>query len=151
MQKPTARQRAPRESKRRGELVELAFLHMATAMGLKVSKPYGDSGRYDFIVDTGRRLFKVQVKSTSYAKSSQAYGASVGRNLHGRVVPYLRSQVDFIAIYVVPEQTWYILPMRAVVGQVTLRLPSKSNPKLGSFGKYRNAWTLLRGAQKEKE
>jgi len=93
---------APRESKCRGELAELAFLHQATSRGLKVSKPYGDSGRYDFIVDTGRRLCKIQVKSTSYAKSPTVYGVSIGRNLHGGVVPYLRSQVDFIAIHIVP-------------------------------------------------
>src|SRR5882672_11123806 len=50
----TSAQSAPdREltTKRRGELAELAFTLKATALGFTVSKPYGDSNRYDAIVD----------------------------------------------------------------------------------------------------
>jgi len=35
------------------KLAELAFAHKASAMDFKVSKPYGDSERYDFVVDSG--------------------------------------------------------------------------------------------------
>ncbi|MGH9494656.1 MAG: group I intron-associated PD-(D/E)XK endonuclease, partial [Candidatus Sulfotelmatobacter sp.] len=38
-------------TKRRGELAELAFTLKAASLGLGVSKPYGDSERYDVIVD----------------------------------------------------------------------------------------------------
>jgi len=41
-------------TKRRGELAELAFAHKASALGFKVAKPYGTSERYDFVVDSGR-------------------------------------------------------------------------------------------------
>ena len=37
--------------KRRGEWVELQFMARAHAHGLIVSKPWGDSARYDFIVE----------------------------------------------------------------------------------------------------
>lgn len=47
-----------------GEVAESAFLHKAMELGLAVAKPWGDSSRYDFIVDTGERLLRVQVKST---------------------------------------------------------------------------------------
>src|SRR2546425_9067354 len=40
-----------RSSKRRGEVVELAFLYKAVSLGFGVAKPYGDSECYDFIVD----------------------------------------------------------------------------------------------------
>jgi hypothetical protein len=49
--------------KRRGEIVEIAFLHTVTNMGFAVTQPYGDSEAYDFIVDSGSRLWRVQVKS----------------------------------------------------------------------------------------
>ena len=114
-------------------------------MGLKLSKPYGDSDRYDFIVDTGRRLRKVQVKSTAYEKSPQVYSACVGRHCRGQLIAYRRAQVDFIVIYLVPEESWYILPMRVVAGKVMLWLHSKTHPKPGVYGKYLNAWNLLRG------
>lgn len=40
-----------RAPKRRGEWVELQFMARAHAHGLIVSKPWGDSARYDFIVE----------------------------------------------------------------------------------------------------
>ena len=46
--------------KRRGEMGEISFLHRATNLGFRVSKPFGDSDPYDFIVDNGRRRWLVQ-------------------------------------------------------------------------------------------
>ncbi len=46
----TARQKEA-ITKRRGELAELAFLYKAASQGFGVAKPYGDSERYDFILD----------------------------------------------------------------------------------------------------
>src|SRR5271165_2100902 len=51
-------------SKWAGEQAEAAFLNKAISLGLNVARPWGDSERYDFIVDSGRRLLRVQVKST---------------------------------------------------------------------------------------
>ena len=39
-------------TKRRGELAELAFTLKAASLGFGVAKPYGDSERYDFILDS---------------------------------------------------------------------------------------------------
>ena len=50
-------------SKRKGELSEAAFLLKATSLGFGVAKPWGDSERYDFILDSRERLWRVQVKS----------------------------------------------------------------------------------------
>ena len=47
-------QRSPRSAKRRGELVEVAFLHKAVSLGFGVAKPYGDSESYDFILDAAQ-------------------------------------------------------------------------------------------------
>jgi hypothetical protein len=49
--------------KRRGEAAESVFLAKAVSMGFGVAKPWGDSERYDFILDSGRPLWRVQVKS----------------------------------------------------------------------------------------
>jgi hypothetical protein len=55
--------RGPLWPKRRGEVSELAFFHKAASLGFGVAKPWGDSERYDFILDSGQRLWRVQVKS----------------------------------------------------------------------------------------
>jgi hypothetical protein len=38
-----------RNTKWRGEIIELAFLHKVADMGFAVTKPYGDSEPYDFM------------------------------------------------------------------------------------------------------
>src|ERR1700724_4841864 len=65
----TARQREL-NTKRRGELSELAFAHKAASLGFGVAKPLGDSERFDFILisrdwSEGDKLWRVQVKSTA--------------------------------------------------------------------------------------
>src|SRR2546426_3065653 len=52
-------------TKRTGELAEAAFLHKAVGLGLKVTKPWGDSERYDFVVDAGERLWRGGIQSTA--------------------------------------------------------------------------------------
>src|SRR5213592_1586521 len=51
-------------TKRKGELSEAAFLLKAASLGFGVAKPWGDSERYDFILDNGHRLLRVQIKAT---------------------------------------------------------------------------------------
>ena len=55
--------RGPLKTKEKGELAELAFLHKAASLGFGVARPHGDSERYDFILDSGERFLRVQVKS----------------------------------------------------------------------------------------
>ena len=53
-------------TKRRGELAEIAFAHKAIAQGFPVAKPFGDSERYDFVLDGGQALWRIQVKSSTH-------------------------------------------------------------------------------------
>ena len=46
-------QLARRNPKRTGELSEAAFMLKARTLGFNPAKPWGDSERYDFILDTG--------------------------------------------------------------------------------------------------
>jgi hypothetical protein len=45
-----------KNTKLTGEGSEAAFLNRAAALGFGVAKPWGDSLRYDFILDNGDRL-----------------------------------------------------------------------------------------------
>lgn len=88
--------------KRQGELSELAFVYKAASLGFIVAKPYGDNERYDFVVDSGQRLWRVQVKSTSYLRH-ECYRVLVLRHLRGTVT-YQPSEVDFLVAHVIPEE-----------------------------------------------
>src|SRR5207302_6665247 len=81
-------------SKQRGELAEMMFMVKAAQKGFATAKPYGDSRRYDFILDVGKRLWRVQVKSSS-AKEYGSYLVNLQRNANGETVPYDPSEIDF--------------------------------------------------------
>src|SRR5512140_1374754 len=103
--------------KRRGELSELAFIYKATGLGFNVSKPYGDSSRYDFIVEHAGRLSKVQVKSTTqifHTGHAGGYYLNCQRRMKSKTLPYLPGEVDFFAAYVIPQDTWYIIPLSVI-------------------------------------
>jgi hypothetical protein len=51
-------------TKRTGERSEAAFLARALHLEFAIAKPWGDSRRYDFIIDNGGRLWRVQTKCT---------------------------------------------------------------------------------------
>jgi len=129
-------------AKRKGELSELAFMHKAVSLGFGVAKPYGDSERYDFIVDSGERLWRVQVKSTS-AMQYGAYRLNTQRNTNGRALPYMVGEIDFVLGQVVPEDTWFVLPVEAFSPRKSVALYARDDRRVGEYSRYREAWHLL--------
>ena len=128
-------------TKRRGELAELAFLHKATALGFRLSKPYGDSDRYDFITDSGNRLYRVQVKCTTQFLNGH-YHLNTHRRIHGKAVPYTLDEIDFFGALVIPENSWFLIPLSHVLGITSLLLPQRKARK-HPYQRYREAWPLL--------
>ena len=83
--------------KRLGEAAESAFLAKAIQMGFGVSKPWGDSDRYDFVVDAGGRLWRVQVKSAYRSTKEGGYTVHAFGNLRCRNIRFCNSGV-FICV-----------------------------------------------------
>ena len=129
-------------SKRRGELAELAFALKAANLGFSVAKPYGDSDRYDFIVDGGRELHKVQVKSANVL-SQGVYFIASQRCSNGTAIPYTEEEIDFLAAYVMPEDAWFVIPAGAFVPKTSLHLFPRERGDRGMYARYREAWCLL--------
>jgi hypothetical protein len=130
------------DPKKRGELSELAFLYKAASMGFAVAKPYGDSDRFDFIVHSRGRFWRVQVRSSSSLQYG-AYQVSAHTKSNGHAIPYTADEIDFLVVHIVPEDVWYVIPVRAFTPHKTLQLfPQRSN-RAGRYEKYREAWCLL--------
>jgi PD-(D/E)XK nuclease superfamily protein len=129
-------------SKQRGELAEMMFMVKAAQKGFATAKPYGDSRRYDFILDVGKRLWRVQVKSSS-AKQYGSYMVNLQRNANGEVVPYDASEIDFVVAYVMPCDAWFVIPVEAIYGRQSAKLCLHGNPRSGRLGKYWEAWGLM--------
>jgi hypothetical protein len=131
-------------SKQRGELAEMMFMVKAANEGFGAAKPYGDSNRYDFIVDAEKRLWRVQVKS-SCSQQYGAYAVNAQRHANGRTIAYSASEIDFVVALVLPEDAWFVIPVEALGGRKNLRLCLRGDPRHGEFGKYWEAWGLMRG------
>ncbi|HTZ95848.1 MAG TPA: group I intron-associated PD-(D/E)XK endonuclease [Terriglobales bacterium] len=128
------------DPKQRGEWAELCFMAKAASQGLHVSKPYGDTSRYDVGVESGSRILRVQVKSTIYRRRGIE---SYSLNIHGpRRQLYEEGAVDFFAVYLIPIDTWYIFPFERVAKNFSLHFTPGS--KRDKYGRYREAWHLFR-------
>ncbi len=133
-------------TKRRGELSELAFVFKAASLGFHVAKPYGDSERYDFILDAGHRLWRIQIKSTTTQMCGLYRINSHRRTNHG-VVPYQPGEIDFLIAHVIPEDAWFILPIALIQDRTSVLFPPRRHPRgRALFGAYREAWHLLRNS-----
>ena len=124
-----------------GELGEVAFMHKATSLGFSLALPYGHLHRYDFILEGGRNLWRIQVK-TSTCVMRGLYRLCV-YNYNSRAA-YAESEIDFVAVYIVAEDTWYILPVREVLERRTLFFRPKGYVGSDPYAYYREAWHLLR-------
>ena len=101
----------PLARKQKGEWAECAFLSRALALGLIVSKPWGDSARYDFAVEGRHGFRRVQVKSCWGRNPYDGlYHVNTARTGNRR--RYCFRQVDLIAAYIVPEDAWVLHPHR---------------------------------------
>jgi hypothetical protein len=136
---------------RRGEIVEIAFFHKVAEMGFAVTIPYGDSEAYDFIVDSGSRLWRVQVKSCAH-RIGLTY--SVGAHHCSGTVPaqgpYTTEQIDILAVYLMPADVWYIIPVQAFTPSTTLSFVPHLPVAAGKYEQFRDAWYLMACRKKGK-
>jgi hypothetical protein len=128
-----------RNCKRRGEWAELVFAMRAVERGLRLGRPWGESSGYDFTVDQGERMVRVQVKSTIFREGKEGYSCTL-KDSKG---PYKKGSFEFVAAYVIPEDVWFILPEKKIRGMWSVGL----HPKLetAKYRAYQEAWGLLRG------
>ncbi len=125
--------------KKRGEWAELVFAVRAMELGLHLGRPWGESSGYDFTVDQGERIVRVQVKSTIFKEGAEGYSCTL-KDSKG---PYKKGSFEFVAAYVIPEDVWFILPEKIIRGMWSVGL----YPKLetAKYRDYQEAWHLLRG------
>ena len=124
-------------AKERGEWGELCFMARAAEHGLRVTKPWGESAPYDFAIEYNGHFLRVQVKCTS-KKRLQSYVCSVSSNRG----PYSSDEIDFVAAYIIPTNTWYILPLAAFHRSFDVWLtPHRKNSR---YAQYKEAWHLLK-------
>jgi PD-(D/E)XK endonuclease len=141
---------APRKNtKVTGERSEAAFLHKAATLEFGIAKPWGDSRRYDFILDNGDRLHRIQVKCTEAIRARAYETRATYSQGSGRAV-YTKKDIDFIAAHVVPLDIWYIIPVEICTPAPMLRFYPHRQAKKIRLESYREAWHLLKAPEQER-
>src|SRR5216684_2477737 len=133
----TTEDKKPRNSKRTGELSEAAFLHKAIGLGFRVTKPWGDSERYDFVLDSGERFWRVQIKCTATVRAGGYHIQPIHFVYGKRKVIYSAEDIDVLAAHIVPLDIWYVVPVEGLAPGTSLRLYPEGGCKRPRFEKYR--------------
>jgi PD-(D/E)XK endonuclease len=117
---------------RKGGIAELKFIARAVELGYEVYTSVIEGGRYDFILDDGEQLLRVQCKTARLRGSVLDVQLATSRlTPHGYVrTTYDSSQVDAVAAYSPDLDACYLIPIAKVAGRkgIYLRLrPTLNN------------------------
>lgn len=125
-------------TKQKGNLTELQCLTKFVELGYEVSVPWGENSRYDLIVDTGKELLRIQVKTAKlvrgteenpevieFATCSTRYNAGGSQRVY-----YSKDEIDYFATFF--QNKVYLVPVEECSASKKLRfIPTKSRQQIG--------------------
>lgn len=111
----------------KGMLTEIRCIEKFIELGYFCSVPYGDSCKYDVIVDIDNVLYRIQCKSSTWAKDTVEEKVAFVMNTNHTTVnttgvkryTYNVTEVDFFYTYF--EGKHYLVPISEVEGKSTFR------------------------------
>lgn len=98
--------------------------------GFMISKPLFDNARYDFILDTGTKLLRIQVKASAWNEDKTAFSFN-GYSQHSigdgnKRMKYTNKEIDYFMTE--KDGVFYLYPAEEQgFVQKTLRISSKQN------------------------
>ena len=102
------------EQIRKGIAIELRSILYFNEKGWICSIPYGNSGRYDLLVDSGDRIYKIQCKSAHRNKNGSytVNTSNTALKSSGNVRKYYtKDQIDFIFTFIEDQAVFIPLEM----------------------------------------
>jgi hypothetical protein len=112
-----AEAKTKRDTKAIGDLSELEVALALSRNGYLVSKPLGDSHRYDLIIDDGEALYRVQVKTGRLGKNGSIRVACCSSHSHrgGVSTRSYRGEIDYIGVFCPQTGAAYLVPESEIV------------------------------------
>lgn len=117
------------DQKQVGNLTELRCITAFCELGYKVSIPYGENTRYDFIVDISNKLIRVQAKTCKEkddgnviffpCRSSKTNSKGCLRR------KYTKQEIDYFCTY--HKGKCYLIPVSECSNEKNLRLKAPRN------------------------
>lgn len=133
----------------KGAIGEATFIRRCLEQGLHPNIPYEDILAYDVIVEGHKRSMRVQVKASTAHRKASKYTAKyrvdcrkcfIKNNAKRR---YTKEDTDFLAIYLMEDDIFYIIPVEDFKGFTAVIYPYEQK---GKYKKYQEAWHLLKDA-----
>tara|TARA_R110000868_G_C10972548_1_gene770437 strand:- start:26404 stop:26799 length:396 start_codon:yes stop_codon:yes gene_type:complete len=124
---------------RSGDIAEMSFALRAKQKKFAVLTPFSNSSAYDLVLDTGKRLLKIQVKSTIQEKSKTSFKVNISRGFK-KQYSYKENEVDYFAIYIVKIDKFFIIPFSEITKISVYLSPENENHK---YTKYLENWEQL--------
>lgn len=91
----------------KGDIAEFGFDIQAIANGLIVCRPIHAGTVYDRIVDNGKKLYRVQIKSVANKPKNRNYRFRLRRGDRSK---YKKEHVDIFACYLHGSNSWFLVP-----------------------------------------
>ena len=139
-------------TKKLGNLTELQCVTKLFELGCSISLPFGDSDKYDAIIDVNNTLYKTQIKHCSpfYGDDGELEGIAFkthwqGHNSKGwKTHKYQSNEVDLFATFY--EGECYLVPQSECSNYKRLRVKPPKNGQLKgiSFLRDYNAKEILK-------
>ena len=137
------------ETKQIGNLTELQCITAFYELGYKVSLPYGENSRYDFIADINGKLIRVQVKTCKSSEDGSVISfpcRSSRVNSKGCYQrQYSRDEIDYFCTYY--NHMCYMVPIDECSKEKKLRFSKPKNNQNGRIN-YAKEYELLSQVQK---
>lgn len=117
-----------------GNITEQKCFLKCIEMGYTVSKPLFDNARYDFILDTGKNLLKIQIKTSRWKDDEHtrfSFNCYSQHSLGGgnKKMKYTNKEIDFFMTE--KEGIFYLYPASEVgMTEKTLRMVPTGNGKV---------------------
>ena len=113
----------------KGSAIEMKCMASFIEKGFIVSVPYGNSSRYDFLVDTGRRIYRIQCKSATEEKSGNwSIKTRSIQQRKSKVIEhfYTSKEIDFFCTYI--NGNVYLVGVEECCGKSSITLLDKGYP-----------------------
>jgi hypothetical protein len=117
-----------KEGKKFGELAEQMFCIEVLKRGGVPCKPIGDSQPYDWLVVSGGKIHKVQVKSSWMTVLNRVGSRSTSRcrvcvsHRTSKKAIYKKHDIDHMAIWLEPFGSWMIMPIAKLGSKKTMQV-----------------------------
>lgn len=108
-------QKPKRNTKAIGDLSELEVAVALARVGYIVSKPLGDSHRYDLIIDDGQTLSRVQVKTGRLTSGAIRVSCCSSHTHRGGAPRPYRGQIEYIGVFCPQTGEVYLVPESDIV------------------------------------